>query len=280
MSVLSDSQRELLNLPFFHALGNIIIRQMPTENVPYAYFENVIPTDSQRAKILRNGLGLHINGVPTEQSSLDFLMSYQGLTHLNLVGMTFDPSLLASMTSLVDLRLVTGANMSVDLAGLPNLETFAGSLAGNESAFDAPKIRCIFIEDTDGRNIPTIPRQLRELDLVSARKIHALVSREPDSELERVSIESASRFDIGSLTAFPRLKSISLDRVKEIHNAKELKHLPLDGLGLLNCGRIDNPRALADAPMGSVLVVGKLGDVLKPLVREEALERWEFVKRL
>lgn len=280
MGSLDDSQRELLQLPFFHAFGDIIIRQMPTESVPYAYFENAIPTASQRTRILRNKFGLHINGVPVEQSSLGFLVHYQGLTHLNLVGLTFDPSLLASMTSLVDLRLITGGKTSVDFAGLSSLEEFSGTLAGNESVFDAPEVRRIFIEDTDGKDLPKIPRQLRELDLVSARKVHALDARQPDAQLERVSIESASRFDIGSLTAFPRLKSISLDRVKEIQNANAFQDLSLDGLGLLNCGRIDDPRALADAPIGSVLVVGKLGEVLRPMIRQEYLERWEFLKRL
>ena len=235
MAYLDDSQRELLNLPFFHAFGDIIIRQMPTEKVPYAYFENAIPTDSQRAKILKNNFGLHVNGVPAENSSLGFLRRYRGLTHLSLVGMAFDPSSLASMASLVDLRLITGANMSADLAGLSNLEMFTGPLAGNESVFYAPKIRHIFIEDTDGRAIPIIPRQLKELDLVSARKVHALVTRESDAQLERLSIKSASRFDIGSLTAFPRLKTLSLDRVRDIQNAKAFGELGLDGLGPGSC---------------------------------------------
>lgn len=274
----SERKRELLTLPFFSEVGSLLIRQMPTESVPYAYFENEIPSDRQRRAILDGGFGLHINGVPVAHGDLDFIRSYVGITHLDIVGGLYDPLPIASLASVIDLRLVREGRVPLDLSRMPLLETFTGSLMGNESVFRAPRVRKIGLEDVEGALLPSIPNQLEELNLMSAKNIREILAGGSSPRLRSLTLYGSRIFDMASLAAFPLLDRVMLERVSVIQGASALSEASWEALSLRFCGRVEDPQALASAPIRKVWVVGKLCEVFE-LLRKNPASTWELSKR-
>lgn len=265
--------------PFFSREGVLMVRRMPDDSVPYAYFEGAIPDVRQTAEIHRLGYGLYLNDLPAEHRALDVLDGFTRLTHLGLVADQARTRKIEKLSDLVELHLVTSSAEEIDYSGFLYLKSFSGVLKSNESVFESSSIEEIFLEETSGNSIPSLPDSLRKLSVVGARKVQRLSAAGGSPRLQELSIYGAPSFDVDSLTAFRTLRKVAFERVKLIKNAVALKNLRLRELGIINCGSIDDASVFRDVEFRYITVVGKLGEELRPYA-STGVTTWEFLKRL
>lgn len=273
-----DERRELLSLPGFRSKGGLILRKMPEDEVPFAYFEDEIPSESQRKKILRRGYGLSLNVIPAEHLDLKFLADFSGLTRLSIISLDATAQRVVDLPELIELHLLTEENGPVDLFRLPRLRVFSGSLEGNESVFGAPAIQEIFLEETDGRAIPTIPDQLENLTVTGARGVRELVPRGAAPFLRTLAIYDTPSFDLASLVQFPRLRFVYLDGVRKVVISSSLADFSAKTLSFINCGSVRDPERLAEIEGAEIFVMGKKDKALRSIAAVSP-SRWEFSGR-
>ncbi|WP_157155355.1 hypothetical protein [Diaminobutyricimonas sp. LJ205] len=268
---------DALLLPGFHRHGTLILRTGQADEVPYALFENALPSSAEVQQILAEGFGVHLVQVPPEGRDLRFLRQFVGLTHLGVIGVEYDTRAIRELGSLRTLELSVAGAPETDLSGLTNLRTFSGFLHPNESVLRAPGLLSASFQDTREGVVPLIPSQLRELSLISAGNVRQLSPAAADPELTSLVINRTRTFDVASLRAFPRLESISFMQVRELANIEALADLPLRELGLLNVRRVDNLDALGALSDVSIGVSGSLTLELRSVAgRSEA--QWDFFR--
>jgi hypothetical protein len=262
--------------PFFRVEGDLLVRRMPTAPVPFAVFEDDVPTRRQAKRILRLGYGLHLLGVPERAKSLQVLGMFEGLEHLGITGRELDLRPVVALSMLKSLSLHVIDSASADLSLLDRLEAFDGMLDGNESVMDCPRLTSATFEDVTAGGLPPIPAQLRELTLAGAQRVRGIAPGPGVSHLEAFHLVGARTFDLATLAPFDRLSFVSFQSVARLTHADALSRLPLATLGLFQCREVDPLDALASLGVGtSVAVAGRLQTKVADIAARSAAT-WHF----
>ena len=265
----------LVSDPFFRQDGSLVLREMPTDDVPHALFEDRLPQPNEVRRILSAGFGVHLVRIPPEGQDLHFLRDFAGLTHLGVAGVGYDTRGIGELSSLVTLELSVADAPETDLSGLIELRRFSGFLRPNESVLECPALVSASFQEARNGVVPPIAAQLRELTLMSAGKLQQLAPADKNPALTSLVVDGAKIFDVGSLREFPQLEFVSFMRVKDLVNIATLTELPIRELGLFECGRIDKPETLRGLRDVTVGVEGKLSKELRR-VSEGSPSHWEF----
>ena len=265
-------------LPFFSTHGDMTLRRAPRDEVPYAVFEGVIPSDAQRREILQRGFGLHLIQVPDNHRDLAFLRRFEGLTHLGIIGSELDTGVVSSMESLVALELSVAAAPETPLNGLARLRRFSGFFRPNESVLDAPSLRIAAFQDVGRAVLPPLPSQVEDLSVMDARAVALVTSESGSPALRNIVIGGSRVFDAASLLSFPRLEIVSLYGVGVVEHAEALLRLPLRELGLLNCRSVANIESLGALQNASVTVAGRGASAARQIERHPS-SSWTFLPR-
>ncbi|QCQ16679.1 hypothetical protein [Microbacterium sp. RG1] len=249
---------DLLQLPFFQREGDLLVRRVPPDEVPYALFEGTVPTESQLRRIIDLGYGLALLANPL--GHVEFLRHNVGLRRLSVIDAGVDTTAISSLTGLRELDIMMGQPTRTELSQLPQLESYFGSLKGFESVFDAPAVTRIEVHSVNQGSLPAVPPQLQSLTLMSASKTSSLVAEPSDVEpaLQTLWVHNARSFDVGSLRAFPHLKDVTFESVRELTGLAHLDALNLTHLTLEKCRSVDDIEVLRRCPTERLTVVGPL----------------------
>ncbi|CAH0165411.1 hypothetical protein [Microbacterium sp. Bi128] len=265
-------------LGLFSNENGLVVRRGPMDVVPYAVFEGTPPTPRQVSEVVSRGYGLHFVGA---HSDLRFLTG-SGLSHLSVSGYDLDTRVVSELRSLVSLHFLVAETPETNLSGLDALRRYFGFLRDFESALRAPNLEVAEFHEVHEGSLPGIPRQIRELTLHGARQVRELPLEEgiDAPELRELYLHGCRRFDVTSLTAFPRLEMLTLESISNVVEIGSLADLPtLRQLSVLQCRSADGIASLAEVRGLEVLVVGKLAEAVRDLANR-ADPRWTLLKRL
>lgn len=249
---------DLLPFPYFRREGDLLVRRLPPDDVPFALFEGAVPTDAQLARIVELGYGLALLANPL--GHVEFLRGKVGLARLSVIDAGVVTTAISILTGLRELDIMMGQPTTTDLSKLPNLESYVGSLKGFESVFDAPAVTRIEVHSVNQGSLPPVPPQLQTLTLMSASKTSSLAARPSDVEpaLQTLWVHNARSFDVGSLRAFPHLEAVTFETVRELTGLAHLEALNLSHLTLEKCRNVDDIEVLRRFPPERISVIGPL----------------------
>jgi len=268
---------DMAGWPGFSRVDGLVLRRGHTDVVPMAVFEDAIPTDAERQRILAHGYGLHVAGVPVAHRDLRFLRDFMGLTALSVTGVEYDTRPVGDITTLEDLSLSVFDAPETDLSALASLTSFAGAWEPNRSVFEIPALERASFHDVEANDLPELPAQLLELELASAPRIRSIHgARDGDPALRRLSITRARLFDLSSLTTFRHLAVLALSDVTRLVGTAALADIPLRELGLLNCRHIADAAELARLKDVRATVTGRLATSVGE-IRTGCEPPWEYL---
>lgn len=264
---------------FFSSEHGLIVRRAPRDAVPYAVFQGVPPTPRQVKEVASRGYGIHFMG---SNSDLRFLSEVPGLSHLSISGHTLDTRAVSELRGLASLQLMVADPPETDLSGLDSLRWYFGFLRGFESVFRAPNLEVAEFHEANDGSLAEVPRQLRGLTLHGARQVKNLLVHKGSQapELRELHLHGCRHFDIRSLAAFPRLRTLTLEAIASVVEIASLTEMTvLEQLSILRCRSADGISSLAEVPGLKVLVVGELGESVRTSV-EDANPPWTLLKRI
>jgi hypothetical protein len=265
-------------LPFFSRDAELVVRHMPKDSVPYAMFKRALPTPSEIEMVRQKGYGLFLLDPP----SPDLLITRQfpGLTHLSVTTGSIDTSALSEMHHLRELHLSIGRAPTTDLSRLGSLRLYSGAIEGFESVLQAPSLEVATFHEVGTDALPPIPRQLKELTIMGARRLRQLQLGSGDSqpELHTLVIDGPRRFDASSLREFTSLAKVFFMSVVHLASADSLVAHNLTLLSLRNCREVPDIEVLAKITGTQVYVTGKLADSVREL-GSQADPPWTIARR-
>jgi hypothetical protein len=265
-------------LPFFSRDGDLIVRRAPADSVPYARFKGVLPTPSEIEIVRQKGYGLFL--LEPHSPDLLFVKQFSGLTHLSVTTAAIDTRALSELHDLHELHLSIGRAPATDLSRLSSLRVYGGALEGFESVFRAPSLEVATFHEVDAGALPPIPRQLRELSVMGARRVRQLQleSGESPPELEKLVIDGPRRFDASSLRQFTSLTKVFFIGVIHLDAIGSLVAQNLAILSLMNCREVPDIEALTKMSGTNVTVIGKLAESVREL-GAQADPAWTLARR-
>lgn len=265
--------------PFFSYEHGLLVRRGPRDAVPYAVFDGICPTSTQAREVISRGYGMHLM---LSNSDLRFLSNFPTLTHLSVNGYGLDTRVISDLHALESLYAMVAEGPETDLSGLSRLRRYFGFLQGFESVQSAPALEVAEFHEVNDGSFGSVPRQLHDLTLHSARKVHGLTLREGagEPELRDLYAHGSRRFDVSSLQAFPHLERITLEGIIHVEKISALSEMSsIKHVSVIRCRSADGLESLANIRGLKVLIVGKLGQAVRELAGR-ADPPWNILDRL
>ncbi len=243
---------DLLDMPDFFERDGMILREMDSDPVPFALFQNVVPTKRQIKRILARGYGLHLLHVPLAENDLGFLADFgSGLRHLGIADAEADVTAVGDLSGLETLSLNVDQKRPVDLSRLSQLCKYTGPLRYFESVLRAPRLRELYLLDVRDGVLDMVPDAVEELTLIDAQKLSALPSAGVNPALRKFYVNGVREFDLGTLSGYPSLEIVGLGKARLVTSADVLLSLPLlQAVAFDGCHRVE--------PLDSLLHLGPI----------------------
>lgn len=234
-------------MPGFSRQHGMLIRFAERDTVPYAVFEDAVPTQAEAQRILDLGYGLHLLRLPEQHHDLAFLdMFADRLEYLSIAdGRCQDVSPILKLKALKELDIAVNQREEIALSRLSALTHYSGPLHGFADVVSCRSLRHLALQRVKDGLLGDIVGPVEYLEMVDLQNLRVLPELRIPSALTRLYIVGAGNLDISAMASFTELRTAGFDSCRELNALGALLNLPkLEGLSFSNCRELHPVEAL------------------------------------
>lgn len=238
----------------------MLIRDLGRQAVPYAVFEDAVPTCAQAKKILKYGYGLHLLFLPETHHDFAFLDSFAGgLEYLSVTdGRVRDVSPILELKGLKELALSVLQKEEIPLSRLSALTRYSGPMKGFADVVSCPSLRKLTLRDVREGVLGAIIGPVEDLELVDLHNLRVLPELRNPTAPRQLYLSGARTLDISGVASFTELRTAGFDACRELKAVDALVGLPkLEVLGFEKCWDINPLDALLELTDVGISVTGR-----------------------